>query len=92
MMSWVYNWTKRSWYDALVVWLDGYILRSGSDIWLHIRDLQLYWAISLKYVKKVSSIRYGIKNYDDKAKCKAKNKSCRRIKTQLIMDLEIYNV
>lgn len=49
-------------------------------------------AIGLKYQNKVSNIRYGIENYDDKAEFKAKNGSCRRIKRYMIIGLGKYNI
>lgn len=38
------------------------------------RNLQLCKAKSLEYIKEISGIRYKIKNYNNKAKYKAKNK------------------
>lgn len=57
MVSQVYNWVERLWCNFLVVWLDGYILRPGSNLWLDVKDLQLYRIIGLKYMKKISNIR-----------------------------------
>lgn len=66
--------------------------RPDSDLLLNIRNLQLYKNKRLKYVNEISSIRYRIKNYDDKIKCKAKDRSCKIIRKYLITDLEKYNI
>lgn len=33
-----------------------------------------------------------MKNYDDKVKCKNKDKNCERMKKHLIVDLKKYNI
>lgn len=37
-------------------------------------------------------IKYKIKNYNNKAKFKAENEGCKRIKRYLIITLEEYNI
>lgn len=34
----------------------------------------------LEYIKEVSDLKYGIKNYDSKIKCKAMDRSCGKSK------------
>lgn len=53
--------------------------KSGFDLWFNVKNLQLYKTESLEYVREISSIRYKIENYDNKAKCEVKDKSCRRL-------------
>lgn len=68
--------------------------KPDTDLWLNIWNLQLYEAISLEYVREVSGLEYGIKNYDDEVKCEyeARHKSCERIKKHLIVGLKKYNI
>lgn len=44
------------------------MLRPGLDLWLDIKDLQLYKTISLEYVRDISDIGYKMKNYNNKTK------------------------
>lgn len=48
--------------------------------------------MSLKCIKEISSVGYEIENYDYKAKYKAKDKGCEKIRRHLIVDLEEYNI
>lgn len=63
-----------------MVWFDWYILRLDSDLWLDIKNIQLCRAEDFNYVREISHIRYKIENYNDKAKCKTKDRSCKRLK------------
>lgn len=92
MMDQVYNWVKKAWCNILAIWLDKYMSKLGSDLWLDIRNLQLYKAVGLNYVREIFGIKYEIKKYDNKTKCKTKNKSCGRIKRHLIIGLKEYNI
>lgn len=67
--------------------------KPSSDLWLDIRNLQLCRAVSLKYIKKISSARYGIENYDDKTKykCESKDRSYKKIKKHMIISLKKHN-
>lgn len=47
----------------MTAWLDKYISRLDSGLWLNIRDLKLYKAVSLKYIGEISYIKYEMKNY-----------------------------
>lgn len=53
--------------------------KQGLDLWLDIKDQELYKVVGLKYVKKILNIRYGMKNYNNKAKCKVRDKSYGRL-------------
>lgn len=37
--------------------------KPDSDLWLDVKDLWLYKAIGLEYIKKISVLKYRIKNY-----------------------------
>lgn len=76
----------------MVIWLAKCTLKPGSDLWLDVRNLQLCRAIDWQYVKEQSDIEYIIENYNDKAKYKAKDSSCEKIKRYLIISLEEYNI
>lgn len=52
----IYDWDKKLWYDALVVWLEKYMIIPGLDFWLDMKDLQLYKAVDPKYIKDVFDI------------------------------------
>lgn len=73
---------------AWVVRLDRSMWKFDSDLWLNVKNLHLYRAISLEHDKKILDIRYKIKNYDNKVKYKAKDKSYKKIKRYLIICLE----
>lgn len=47
--------------------------KPGIDWWLNVKNLQLYRAISLKYVRETSDVEYAIENYDNEVKCKAED-------------------
>lgn len=47
----------------MVVWLDKYMSRSASNLWLDVNNFELYKAIDLKYISDISSVRYEIENY-----------------------------
>lgn len=75
----------------MTVWLDGYMSKLDSDLKLDIKNLQLCRIVNSKYIKKISSIGYGMGNYDDKAKYETKDKSYRKVRRYLIIGLEEYN-
>lgn len=54
--------------------------------------MQLYKVIGSKYLKDISDIKYGMGNYNNKAKYNTKNRSFGRIKKHLIISLEEYNI
>lgn len=68
--------------------------RLGLVLSLNVKNLQLYRAISLRYIKEVFGIRYKMQNYDNKAKCiyEAKDGTCEKIKRYLIVSLGEYNI
>lgn len=66
--------------------------KPSLDLWLDVKNLQLYRAISSKYVREVSDVRYGIENNDDKSKCKLEYRSCKQIRRYLIIGLKRYNI
>lgn len=70
MMGQMYNKVGRPLCNALAVWLDKCTSKLGSDLWLNVKNLHLYRAIDLEYVRKVSNIGYKIENYNDKTKYK----------------------
>lgn len=78
MTSWLYNWDRKFWYNALAVWLDKYILRLDLNYWLYIKDLQLYRAVNPKYIRKIFDVKYEIKNNNNKTECEAKDKDVKR--------------
>lgn len=53
----------------------------------------MYRTVNLEYIGEISNIRYGLKNYDDKVKCKCEteDESYKRIKKHLIVVLKEYN-
>lgn len=53
--------------------------KPGFNLWFDVKNLQLYKTENLEYVREISSIRYKIESYDDKAKCEAKDKCCKRL-------------
>lgn len=54
--------------------------------------MQLCRIVDSKYIREVFSVKYGIKNYDDKARYKFINKCCRKIQRDLIINLKAYNI
>lgn len=54
--------------------------RLGTNLWLDIRDLQLYKTVSPEYIREVSCIIYKIENYNDKTKYKTKDTNYERLK------------
>lgn len=48
--------------------------------------------MSLEYVRGLSSIRYGIENYNNKVKCKVEDECYSTIKKHLIISLKKYNI
>lgn len=92
MTGWIYNWDKKHWCNTLVIWLDKYILRSGSDLWLDVNNLQLYRIIGLKYVKEITNIRYKIKNYLITRPNERPKINLWKIRRYLIIGLEEYNI
>lgn len=49
-------------------------------------------AVNLKYIREISSQWYKMKNYNDKAKCKAEDWGYERIRKHLIVNLKKYNI
>lgn len=54
--------------------------------------MQFYKAVGPGYIREISDIRYGMKNYDNKAKCKCevKDESYGRIRRNLLIGLKEY--
>lgn len=74
------------------VWLNNSTSRPDLDLWLDVKNQQLYRVMSSEYVRVVSGMEYKIKNYDDKIKCEEKDRSYRRIKRHMIVGLDKYNI
>lgn len=60
IISLVYNWAERPWYNVLAIWLNKCMSRPGSYLQLDVTNLQLCKTIGLEYIKKVSHIGYGM--------------------------------
>lgn len=54
-MGWMYNCSANLWCNALAIWLDRCTSRSGSDLWLDVRDLEFS-----KILIKIFLIYYNI--------------------------------
>lgn len=77
----------------MVIWFDKWRSKPNLDLWLKIRNLQLYGGIGLEYVKEVFGIGYKIKNYNNKTKCKTEYESYDKImRGGQIVDMEDYNI
>lgn len=80
MTGQIYNQAERFQHNISAIQLDKYISRPDSDLGLDVTNSQLYRTISLEYIKKVSSIKHKIENYNNKAKYKTKDGSYKKIK------------
>lgn len=59
---------------------------------LDIKNLQLYRPLGWEYLKIISGMGYGIKNYNNEIKYMARNEICVMIKRHQILGLEEYNI
>lgn len=53
--------------------------KPDSDFGLSVKNLWVCRIEDLKYAREISGVRYWIKNYNNKVKCKAKDESYERL-------------
>lgn len=61
-------------------------------MWLGKKNLQLYRALGLEYIRKLFGKRYEINNYNNSTKYKSKDENYEKIRQYLIIGLEEYNI